>query len=72
MVKIYRVIEIKLNQLVQENVRTITDLADNAYVSAITVRNISHEFSPNRRRQKSTGTDTERNYVAVTLCTGAE
>jgi len=50
MAKIYRVIQIELNQLVSENVRVITDLPAKRYHS------IKHfwEFLPTRWRQKST------------------
>ena len=37
-----------------------------AYLSAITMTNISQEFLPTRWRKKSTGIDTEQNYVTVT------
>jgi len=42
--RIYRVIRIKLNQLVYENVHTITELTNNAHLSAIAVTNISRSF----------------------------
>jgi len=45
----------------------IIDLTNKAYLSAITVTNIS-EFLPTRWWQKSTGIDMEQNYVTVTLC----
>jgi len=41
-------------------------LTNKAYLSAITVTNISQRILPTRRRQKSTGIDMERNYVTVT------
>jgi len=44
MATIYRVIQIKLNQFVYENVHMITDLSNKAYSSAITVTNISRSF----------------------------
>jgi len=44
MATIYRVIQIKLNQSVYENVHMITDLSNKAYSSAITVTNISQSF----------------------------
>ena len=69
MAKIYRVIQIKLDQL------TLTKCpydqwltgTNKACLSAITVTNISQEFLPIRWRQKSAGTDMEQNYVTVTL-----
>jgi len=45
MANIYRVIHIKLNQLVQENVHTITDFTNEAYLSTITVANIFQSFT---------------------------
>jgi len=62
MAKIYHVIQIKLNQLIWENVHMITCL------TAITVTNILSEFLPTWWRQKLTGIDTEQDYVTVTLC----
>jgi len=45
MAKIYRVIRVKPNQLVKENVHTITDLpTKRAYLSAITATNVSRSF----------------------------
>ena len=71
MAKIYRVIRVKLNQLISENVHMITDSSAKRIdqVSTITVSNISPEFVPRRWWQKLTGIDMEQNYVTVTLCT---
>jgi len=45
MAKIYRVIRVKPNQLVKENVHTITDLpTKRTYLSAITATNVSRSF----------------------------
>jgi len=44
--KIYSLIQIKLNQLVEENVHMITDLNNKTYLSAITVTYISRSFYP--------------------------
>jgi len=46
----------------------ITDLTNEAYLSAITVANISPKFLPTSWWQKSSGIDTEQSYVTVTLC----
>ena len=46
----------------------ITDLTNEAYLSAITVANISPKFLPTSWWQKSSGIDTEQSYVNVTLC----
>jgi len=46
----------------------ITDFTNKAYLSAITVTNISQSFLPTRCQQKSTGIDMEQNYVIVTQC----
>jgi len=65
MEKIYRVIQIKLNQLVEENIHTQT------YQQIVFKRYHGDEhfseFLRTRWRQKSTGIDMERNYVTVTL-----
>ena len=45
MANIYRVIQIKLNELVLENVHTITDWPTKVYFNAITVINISKRFT---------------------------
>ena len=46
MAKIYRVVRIKRNQLVQENVLPIRDhrLTNKGYLSAVTVADISRSF----------------------------
>jgi len=41
-------------------------ITDKAYLSAITVANISQSFLPTRWRQKSTGIRRGTNYVTVT------
>jgi len=69
MAKIYRVIQVglglKLNQV--ENVHTMTDLPKSLFKHHHSDKHLS-EFLPTRWRQKSTGIDTEQNYVTVTLC----
>ena len=55
-------IQIKLNQLVSENVHVIT-----AYLSVITSTNISRSFTY-KMATETTGIDMEQNYVTVTLC----
>jgi len=45
MAKIYHVIQIKLNQLVQENVDMIINLPKKVYLGDITVTNISRSFT---------------------------
>ena len=45
----------------------ITDLATNVFKRYHSGKHFS-EFLPTRWRQKSTGTDTEQNYVTVTPC----
>ena len=67
MAKIYRVIQIKMNQLVQENVHMITDLATK-HIQVLSQWQTLSTFLPTRWRQKPTGTDMEQNYVSVTLC----
>jgi len=42
-------------------------LTNKAYLSTITVTNISQSYQPTNWQQKSTGTDTEQNHVSVTL-----
>ena len=69
MAKIYRVIQIKLNQLVEE---ISVWLTNKAYLSAVTLTNISQEFLPTRRHQNSTCIDMEQitplsPYVWLTL-----
>jgi len=51
MAKIYPVIEIKLNQLLQENVHMITALPTQRILSAITVTKHLSEFLPTRWRK---------------------
>ena len=67
MAKIHRVIEIKLNPLVEENMSTWSL----TYQQIVFVRyhrdRHSSEFLTARWRQKSTGIDMEQNYVTVTL-----
>ena len=67
MAKIYRVIEIKFNQLVYEKCPYDHWLTNKAYLSAITVTNFIRVL-PTRWRQKSTGIDMKQNYVTITLC----
>jgi len=66
MAKINRVIQIKLNQLVQENVHMISDLPTKRRLFK-RYHGDKHfsQFLRTRWRQKSTGM--EQNYVAVTL-----
>jgi len=67
MAKIYRVIQIKLNQLVQEKSITINDFQQIVFKRYHSGKLFS-EFLPTRWRQKSTGIDMEQNCVTVTLC----
>ena len=64
MAKIYRVIQIKLNQIKKMSIGPLT------YQQRVFQRYQSDkhfsEFLPTRWRQKSTGIDTEQNYVTVT------
>ena len=69
MAKIYRVIQMKLNQLVLENVRMITDLPTKRIFKRYHSDKHFSECLTKRWRQKSTGTDMEQNYVTVFLCT---
>ena len=66
MAKIYRVIQIKLNQFKKSSIWSLT------YQQSVFKRYHSDkhfsEFLPATWRQKSTGIDMERNYAAVTLC----
>jgi len=68
MAKIYRLIQIKLNQLVQENVYMITDLPLKRIFKRYHSDKHFSEFLRTKWRQKSTGIDKEQNYVTVTLC----
>jgi len=68
MTKIYRVIQIKLNQLVEENVHMITNLPTKHIKRYHNDKHFS-KFLPTRRRQKSAGIDMEqKTYITVTLC----
>ena len=67
MAKSYRVIQIKLNQLVLENVHMTTDLPTKRFKRYLSDKNFS-DFLPTRWPQKSTGIDMEQNYVTITLC----
>jgi len=67
MAKIYRVIQIKLNQLVQENVRIITDLPIKRIKRYHSDKNFL-DFLHTKWRQKSTGIDMEQNYATVIQC----
>jgi len=66
MAKIYRLVQIKLNQFKKMSTWSLT------YKQSVFKRYRSDEhfseFLPTRWRQKSTGTDMEQNYVTVTLC----
>ena len=55
MAKIYRVIQIKLDQFGLSKCSYYHRLTNKAYLSAVTVTNISRSFLPTRWRQKSTG-----------------
>jgi len=57
MAKTYRVVRIKLNQLVKENVHMI------ALFKRYRSDKYFSEFLPTRRRQKSTGIDMEQNNL---------
>jgi len=66
MAKAYRVVRIKLNQLVKENVHMI------ALFKRYRSDKYFSEFLPTRRRQTSTGIDMEQNYVTVPYLTIGE
>jgi len=67
MANIDLVIQIKLNQLVSENVHVSTDLPTKRIYRCHSDKHFS-EFLPTTYRRKSTGIDKEQNYVNVTLC----
>jgi len=67
MAKICRVIQIKSNQIFQENVHMITDLPTKRIFKGCHSDRHFSEFLPKRWRQKSTVIDMERNYVTVAL-----
>jgi len=67
MAKIYRVIQIKLNQLVSENVHVITDLPTKRFTRCHSDRHFS-EFCLQHGGKKSTGIDMEQKCVTVTVC----
>jgi len=65
--KIYRVIQIKLNQFKKMSIRSLT-YRQSVFKRYHSDKHLS-EFLPTRRRQKSTGKDMGQNY---TLCTDSE
>ena len=67
MAKIYRVIQIKLNQLVYEMCTWSMTYQQSVFKRYHSDRHLS-EFLPTRWREKSTGIDMEQNYATVTLC----
>ena len=67
MAKIYRVVYIKLSQLVQENVHMITDLPTKRFKRYHGDKHFS-EFFSYKMSAKSTGIDMAQNYVIITLC----
>jgi len=67
MAKIYRVIQITLNQLVYKKVHMITDLPTWRIKRYHSDKQFS-EFLPTRWRQQSTGMDIGQNNVTVNLC----
>ena len=68
MAKICGVIQIKFESVSLRKCPCDRRLTNKAYLSAITVTNISRSFLPTRWRKKSTGIDMEQNDVIVTLC----
>jgi len=68
--KIYRVIQIKLNQFKKMSIRSLT-YRQSVFKHYHSDKHLS-EFLPTRWRQKSTGKDMGQNYVTVTLCTDSE
>ena len=71
MATIYRVIQIKLNHLSLRKYPHDHGLTNKAYLSAITVTNISQSLTYKWGtiwRKKSTGIDREQKYVTFTLC----
>ena len=67
MAKIYRVFQIKLNQLVYEMCTWSMTYQQSVFKRYHSDRHLS-EFLPTRWRQKSTGIDMEQNYVTVIIC----
>ena len=68
--KIYRVIQIKLNQFKKMSIRSLT-YRQSVFKRYHSDKHLS-EFLPTRWRQKSTGKDMGQNYVTVTLCADSE
>jgi len=66
MAKIYRVIQIKLNQLVSENVHMISDLEQNVF-KRYHSRPIKYLSEMIKIAAKINCIDMEQNYVTVTL-----
>jgi len=64
MAKIYRVIQIKLNQLVSENVHMISDLEQNVFKRYHSIKYLSEMI---KIAAKINCIDMEQNYVTVTL-----
>ena len=69
MAKIYHVIQIKLNQLVSENVHIITDLPAKR-IQALSQQQTFLRVFTYKMAAKTTGINRpmEQNYVTVTLC----
>jgi len=65
--KIYHVIRIKFNHLVEENVHMITNLPTKR-IQVMSEQQTFLRVLPTRWRRKPAGIDTERNYVIVTVC----
>ena len=65
MAKIYRVIQIKLNQFKKMSIWSLTD-QQSVFKHYHSDKHFS-EFLPTIQRQKSTGTDMKQNYVNVTF-----
>ena len=65
MAKIYRVIQIKLNQFKKMSIWSLTD--QQSVFKHYHSDNHFSEFLPTIQRQKSTGTDMKQNYVNVTF-----
>jgi len=66
MAKIYRVIQIKLNQFKKMSAYDHW-LTNKAHVSTITVTNIYQSFYVHDGGKKTTGLDMKWNYVTITL-----
>jgi len=70
MAKIYRVIQIELNDLVVKMSIRLLTYQQSVFRCCHSDEHFSR-FLPTRWRRKSTGIDMQQNYVTVTLCDSA-